>query len=190
MEKKKLKSVLESLLFVSGEPVKTQKLAKICKVSKNEAQEALMEMDKEYGENRGLRIISKGDSRQLVSSPENAPYANQLVSGELRSELSKPALETLAIVAYRGPVTRAQIEVLRGVNCSYTLRSLLMRGLVERKETSDIRGFLYEISFDFLKYMGIQKASGLPDWEALSKNEKIDAFLKASREENEPEKIQ
>lgn len=177
MEKSKLKSILESLLLISGEPIGAQKLAKICGIPKNEVEGSLAELEKEYQGNRGLRIISGGGSYQLASSPENSQFVSQLVSGELNADLSKSAVETLSIVAYQGPITRVQIEAIRGVNCTYVLRSLLVRGLVERKETSDIRGYLYETSFDFLKYLGIQKASELPDWETLSKNDKVSELL-------------
>ncbi len=177
MELEKLKSVIESLLFISGEPIGAQKLAKISGIPKNEVEAAVAELEKEYQGNRGLRIIRKDDFFQMATSPENAQYTNQLISGELNAELSKSALETIAIVAYRGPITRVQIEAIRGVNCTYALRSLLMRGLVERKETPDIRGYLYEISFEFLKHMGLQSAKELPDWENLSKNEKVEELL-------------
>jgi len=185
MDLQRLKSILESLLFVSGEPISEQKLAKICGVSKNEVKEALADLEKEYHENRGLRILSQNGFYQLASSPENSQFVNQLVSGELQSELSKSALETLSIVAYLGPITRSQIEAIRGVNCTYVLRSLLIRGLIERKETADIRGYLYEVSFDFLKHLGIEKVSQLPDWENLSKNNKVSEFLSFSESEKE-----
>jgi segregation and condensation protein B len=173
----KLKSILESLLFVSGEPLSAQKLAKICQIPKNEVEAVLRELEADCQGKRGLKIVSKGDSYQLATDPENSQYVNQLISGELNAELSKSAAETLSIVAYRGPITRLQIEVIRGVNCTYTLRSLLMRGLIERKETSGIRGYLYEISFDFLKVLGAQNVKNLPDWENLSKNEKVEELL-------------
>lgn len=180
MNNQKIKSIIESLLFVSGEPLKAQKLAKICGISKNEVEGVLAELENEYLGDRGLRIISKEGSYQLASSPENSSFVNQLINGELNSDLSKTAFETLAIVAYRGPITRIQIEAIRGVNSSYVLRGLLMRGLVERKETTDIRGYLYEISFDFLKHLGINKVSDLPDWETLSSSEKVSEFLSFS----------
>ena len=174
----KLKSVLESLLFVSGEPLKLTKIAKICNVSKSEISAGIDELNDDYkNSERGFAIIRKDDSVQLATNPENAQMVSQLVSGELGSELSKSALEVLSIVAYRGPITRVQIETIRGVNCSYVLRSLLIKGLIERKEIVDIRGFLYEISFDFLKSLGLTSAKDLPDWEELSKNEKVEALL-------------
>lgn len=184
MNEEKLKSILESLLFVSGEPIKISRLARISGVGKNEIEESLDAIEKDYKEqNKGLRIVKKGDSVQLATNPENAEFVSQLVSGEMSSELSKSALETLSVAAYRGPVTRIQIEAIRGVNCSYVLRSLLMRGLVERKESSDIRGYLYEISFDFLKYLGIQNPKEFPDWESLSRNEKVEELLKEDEQE-------
>ena len=183
MDPQKLKSVIESLLFISGEPIGAQKLAKICQIPKNEVEKALEELEKDYQGNRGLRILSGGGYYQLASNPENSEFVSQLVSGELNADLSKAAMETLAVVAYQGPITRVQIEAIRGVNSSYVLRSLLVRGLVERKETSDIRGYLYEISFDFLKYLGIQKVSELPDWATLSKNDKVSDLLALDEKE-------
>lgn len=187
MEKSKLKSTIESLLFVSGEPIKIGRLAKIAGVGKNEVEESLDLINRDYGErNSGLRIVKKDDSVQLGTNPENAESVSQLVTGEMNSELSKSALETLAIVAYRGPITRVHIEAIRGVNCSYVLRSLLVRGLVERLETADTRGYLYRVSFDFLKTMGIQEAGELPEWENLSKNDKLEELLKNDAPEAVP----
>jgi segregation and condensation protein B len=178
MEKPRLKSVLESLLFVSGEPVAINRLVKICNTPKNEIEAALTEINEGYQKSdSGLFIVRKGGSLQLATNPKNSEYVVQMVSGELGGELSRSALETLSIIAYRGPVTRVQVEAIRGVNCSYVIRSLLMKGLVERKEASDIRGYLYEISFDFLKSLGISGAEDLPDWKNLSKNEKVEQLL-------------
>jgi segregation and condensation protein B len=186
MDLVKLKSVLESLLFISGEPIQASRLAKICNIPKNDIDAALRELGKDYEEGkRGFIVIFKEDYVQLATSPLNQEFVGQLVSGELGSELSHSALETLSIVAYRGPIPRVQIEAIRGVNCSYVLRSLLLRGLIERKEAADIRGYLYEISFDFLKKMGVGRAEELPDWEKLSKNEKVEELLRVNFQESE-----
>jgi segregation and condensation protein B len=186
MELMKLKSVIESLLFISGEPIRTPRLAKICNIPKNDIEAAIRELEQDYErEKRGLMIVSKEDSVQLATRPENQDFVNQLVSGELGSELSRSALETLSIVAYRGPIPRVQIEAIRGVNCSYVLRSLLLRGLVDRKEVADIRGYLYEISFSFLKNLGIGNVKDLPEWEKLSKNEKVTELLDINFQESE-----
>lgn len=186
MDSQKLKSIVESLLFVSGEPMKLAKIAKICEVSKNEIVTEIEKLNQEYGnEGRGFSIINKGDQVQLTTNPQNAEFVSQLISGELGADLSRSGLEVLSIITYRGPITRAQIEIIRGVNCSYVLRSLLMKGLIERRETADIRGYLYEISFDFLKSLGITSIQKLPDWDTLAKNEKIEELLDENAAESD-----
>jgi segregation and condensation protein B len=177
-EKKSLQSSIESLLFVFGEPIKLAKIAKICEVAKEDVIREIEALNADYktGGN-GFSVIQKDDLVQLATNPENSEIVSRLVSGELQSDLSRSALEVLAIIAYRGPITRVQIDTIRGVNCSYVLRGLMVKGLVERKETADIRGYLYEISFDFLKSLGIASVQDLPDWENLSKNEKIEELL-------------
>lgn len=191
MEPNKLKSILESLLFVSGEPMKIAKMAKICAVPKNEIADGIEDINRDYQkEERGFLIVRKEDSAQLVTNPKNSQFVSQLVSGELDAELSRAGLEVLSIIAYRGPVTRAQIETVRGVNCSYVLRNMMIKGLIERKETADIRGYLYEISFDFLKSLGISSVKDLPDWNELSKNEKVEELLGAGEAESKIEEQQ
>lgn len=183
MESQKLRSTIESLLFVSGEPMKLARIAKICEVSKDDVATEIEALNNDYkNSERGLAVIKKDDLVQLATSASNAQFVSQLVSGELGSELSRSALEVISIIAYRGPITRSQIELIRGVNCSYVLRSLLVKGLVERKETADIRGYLYEISFDFLKSLGITGVQELPEWESLSKNEKMEELLQESEQ--------
>ena len=179
MDINKLKSVIESILFTSGEPVKMTRLAKITGVAKSEVENAVMLLIGEFSQGRGLRIIKKEDEIQRATNPENADFVNDLVKSEIQENLSKAALEVLSIVAYRGPITRMDIEAVRGVNCSFTLRTLLIRGLVERIENpADSRSFLYKISFDFLKKMGISSVNELPDFEDLSKDKRIDSILK------------
>lgn len=164
--------------------MKLAKIAKICEVSKDEVAKEIETLNADYkNAESGFCIIRKDDSVQLATNPENSEVVSRLVSGELQSDLSRSALEVLAIVAYRGPITRVQIDTIRGVNCSYVLRGLMVKGLVERKETADIRGYLYEISFDFLKSLGVSNIQELPDWESLSKNEKIEELLNGSEQE-------
>jgi len=183
-EKNSLKSSIESLLFVSGEPVKLAKIAKICEVPKDDVSREIGALNADYKNSEsGFFIIQKDDSAQLGTNPRNSEIVSRLISGELQADLSRSALEVLAIIAYRGPITRVQIDTVRGVNCSYVLRGLMVKGLVGRKETADIRGYLYEISFDFLKSLGIANVQELPDWENLSKNEKVEELLNNSEQE-------
>jgi segregation and condensation protein B len=176
MEMEKIKSIVESILFVSGEPVKISRLAKITGSSNPEVENAVMMLQNEYA-NRGFSLIKKEDMVEMVTNSENSQYVSELIKSEMQENLSQAALEVLSIVAYRSPISRVDIEAIRGVNSSYTLRSLLMRGLLERIDNpSDNRGYLYKVSFDFLKHLGVDGVEKLPDWETLSKDARIEAI--------------
>lgn len=179
MELEKLKSQIESILFISGEPVKLSRIVKITEAPKPEVENAIMILQGEYASgNRGLIILKKEDEIQMATSPDNSALIDQLVKSEIQENLSKAGLEVLSIVAYRGPMTRMAVEAIRGVNCSFTLRSLLMRGLLERIENpKDNRGYLYKISFEFLKKLGVESVNRLPDFESLSRDERIDSII-------------
>jgi segregation and condensation protein B len=164
-----MKSILESILFSIGEPISIEKLVKTLSKNQGLIKKAIDELVEDYEkENRGLRIIKKGEKIQLVSSPENSQYIEKLIKDELQEDLTPASLEALAIVAYRGPITRSEIEEIRGVNCSYILRNLLIRGLIERKGLlEDARAYIYEISFDFLKKLGLSSIEELPEYKKL-----------------------
>ncbi len=179
MELEKLKSIIESLLFISGEPIKISKLAKLAEVSKGDAENALIMLIADYsGGNRGLAIIRKEDEVQMATNPDNAEFVDKIVKSDLQENLSNASLEVLSIIAYRGPISRAEIEAIRGVNCTYTLRNLLMRGLIERIDNpNDLRGYVYKISFEFLKKLGVEDVKKLPDYENLSKDERVGQII-------------
>lgn len=164
-----LRSQIEALLFAAGEPVPTGKLAKFLKASDVQIKSELEKLGSYYQESgSGLALIFKNDQVQLVSAKEMAEDVAKFLNKEMSEELSTAAAEVLAVVAYRGPLTRAQIEQIRGVNCSFTLRNLAIRGLVERKDNpTDSRSYLYEVSFDFLKNMGLNRIEDLPDYQQL-----------------------
>lgn len=171
---KQLHSIIESLLFLSGEPMSFKKLAQITEKPAKEIREAVLNLKNELEENNcGLRILIKEEECQLASAPENSEFSQKLMQNFFNEELSKSALEVLAIVAYRGPIARSGIDHIRGVDSSYVLRNLLLRGLVERVDNpTDSRSYLYKITFDFLKHLGISNIEELPKFSGL--NEKID----------------
>jgi segregation and condensation protein B len=179
MEEKKLQSILESVLFVSGEPIKLGKLTKICQVGAEEIEGILEKISTRLNEEEsGLSLLRNKDAVQMVTKPENVEYVEQLVKNELADSLSPAALEVVSIIAYRGPISKAEIEAIRGVNCSYTVRNLLMRGLIIRSDNPrDSRGYIYEISFEFLKKMGIDDVKKLPEYAILSKDERINSII-------------
>jgi len=165
-----LKSVVESILFSIGEPISIERLAKTVGKDRDSIKNIVQELEKDYEtENRGLRILIKNEEIQLTSTPENSLYIEKLIKDELQEELTPASLETLAIVAYKGPLSRVEIEEIRGVNSSFILRNLLIRGLVERKgHPEDTRAYIYEISFNFLRKLGLKSVEELPDYKKLT----------------------
>lgn len=179
MENDKLISILESILFVSGEPVKKSKLTKNLAIENEKLEEILKIVSEKYqSPQSGLSLLSKGEELQLVSKAENAEFVESLVKNELQDALSNAAMEVVSIIAYRGPISKAEIEAIRGVNCAYTLRNLLLRGLIERNDNpSDSRGYVYVISFDFLKKLGVEDVKKLPEYGILSVDERINSII-------------
>ncbi len=178
MTKEKIKSAIESVLFVSGEPVKISRLAKIIKVKITEIEEAIELLQADYAQGRGVDIIKKGEAVQMVTSSDNSSIVEQVLKSEIQENLSQVSLEVLSIVAYRGPILRADIEAIRGVNCSFALRTLMLRGLLERVNDSENgRSYLYKISFELLKKLGINNVDKLPDWEKLSRDQRLENVI-------------
>lgn len=175
-----LKSILESLIFTSGKPIEIKKLAKFTNIKEEEIKKALEELQQEYkNQNRGLSLILQSNQVQMTSAPKFAEFVKKVAVDELQEDLSKASLETLSVIAYRGPITRAAIEAIRGVNCVYILRNLLIRGLITKtKSEKDARMSIYEVSFDFLRHLGIQKVQDLPDYEKLHKEVKFEEYIK------------
>lgn len=158
-----LAGLVESLLFVAPDPVQLTALADALEEPLERIEEALAHLA-DLQHDRGVQIQRARDRVQLVSSPEAAPYIERFLGLDLVVKLSPAALETLAIIAYRQPVTRAQIDEWRGVNSDGVLRTLLHRGLVEQGERLEQAGrpFHYHTTFDFLQHFGLQSLDDLP----------------------------
>jgi segregation and condensation protein B len=162
-----LKMLVESLLFVADEPVPVAHLASVLQASSDQVAEALRTLAQEYTPRRGLRLQFKGQRVQMVTAPEATDAVRRFLGLELSSKLSPAALETLAIVAYRQPVTRAQVEAVRGVNSDSVLRSLINRGLIEEMGRLEQAGrpIIYGTTFEFLQQFGISSLEQLPSLE-------------------------
>jgi segregation and condensation protein B len=165
------KALIESLLFVADRPVTAEHLAAALDLPVEEVETALQALRGEY-QDRGIRIQQKGDRLQLVSAPEAGPHIERFLGLEISGRLSTAALEALSIVAYRQPVTRAQVEAIRGVNSDSVLRTLVRRGLIEEmgREESVGRPILYGTTFEFLQQFGLQSVRDLPDWQELDRS--------------------
>lgn len=173
-------AALESLLFVSGEPLSFARLAKTLEVSEDDIAAYVQTLSEKYTQDaeRGLMLIVKERKVEVATKPENASCIESLTKSALQENLSKTALEVLSIIAYRSPITRLEIESIRGVNCSFTLRNLLLRDLIERQgNPEDARGYVYLPTFRLLESLGLKHTSELPDYEALSQDERLKMIL-------------
>ena len=159
-----VKAMVESLLFVADEPVQPHKLATILDAGVEEVQAALTELAQEYEQQRGIRLQFTRGRVQMVTAPESTEIIRRYLGLELDGRLSPAALETLAIVAYRQPVTRAQVEAIRGVNADSVIRTLINRGLIEELGRLDQAGrpIIYGTSFEFLQQFGLASLEQLP----------------------------
>jgi segregation and condensation protein B len=162
-------ALIESLLFVADEPVHVERLANILQVSAERIAEILQTLAEEYAQERGLRLQFKGQRVQMVTAPESTELVRRFLGLEFDSKLSPAAMEALAIIAYRQPVTRAQIEAIRGVNSDSVLRTLVNRGLIEELGRLEQAGrpIIYGTSFDFLQQFGLSSLDQLPPLEEL-----------------------
>lgn len=160
--------LIESLLFASGEPISIKRVAHILEIDDHQVRDALPQM-RDHLADRGIRLLQNGMELELVSAPEAGRFVEKLRREELEGDLSQAALETLAIVLWKGNISRAGIDFLRGVNSSFTLRTLLVRGLIARRENpNDARVALYEPTAAAMKYLGITSLSELPFHELVN----------------------
>jgi segregation and condensation protein B len=168
MDVDEAKRVLESILFVADEPVTTARLAETLEVKRGVVAEAARSLAEEY-QTRGLRVQIHDDKVQIVTAPEMGSYVERFLGLQYSGKLSAAALETLAIVAYRQPITTPEIEAVRGVNCQGVLKNLLARGLVDtagRLETPG-RPLVYTTTFEFLQHFGLASLGELPSLEEI-----------------------
>ena len=169
MSNKNTKSIIESLLFVSEKPISVREIADVSGIMVAEVQSTLKEIEAEYRE-KGIRLIRKGEYFSFISAPENAKEVSALLNEELRHDISPAAIEALAIVTYKQPITRAEIEEIRGVNSDQIVRNLMIRGLITevgRKEAVG-RPILYGTTMEFIQYFGLDSEEKLPKIDDLN----------------------
>lgn len=163
-----LPAQLEAILFVSGEPVSETILARALSMSPNDLRDAIAALEKRYADTSGLRVLRSPNGVQIVTASEARDAVETFVTQSIRERLTPAAAETLSIIAYRGPISRAGIEAIRGVNSSFTLRLLALRGLITREpHPKDRRSFVYQISAEFLRHLGATSVESLPEYTLL-----------------------
>lgn len=183
-----LATQIEAILFWKAEPVSVKKLLSYCStsekvVTEGELATALAELKAAYasaqssesaGSNgfaRGIAIIEHNGEIALGTSPAVSGLIERLTKEELMRDLGKAGLETLSIILYQGPISRSEIDYIRGVNSQFIVRNLLVRGLIERKEnTQDQRSFLYSPTLALLAHLGISNISEIPEYATVKKD--------------------
>ena len=173
-----LSQTLEALLFVSGQPLSEATLAKYAQAEPLEVRQTLEELHVRWKhEDRGIQLLQNGASWQLVSEPSCAPAIVAFAKEEVLGELTKAQLETLAVIAYRGPLSKRELDHIRGVNCRQIMRNLLIRGLVESAGSGvndDEESFSYQVSAQFMRHLGLTALEELPEYEGYHSASIID----------------
>lgn len=163
----KLSSQIEAILFYKAEPVSFKKLGALLGKTETEIKETIASLKNELG-GRGLVLVEKDNEVMLGTHPDMSAIIEKIAKDDLSRDIGKAGLETLSIILYKNPVSRSEIDFIRGVNSSFIIRNLLIRGLVERiANPKDSRGFLYRPTFELLSFLGLESTDNLPDKERL-----------------------
>jgi segregation and condensation protein B len=171
---------IEAILFHKAEPIPKKDIIKILEIDEKTFSEALEYLHKRH-DNSGLSIIDHDDTIALTTSNQVSNTVEKITREEISKDIGKAGLETLTIILYLGPITRSEIEFIRGVNCQFILRNLLMRGLVDREEDQkDNRVYKYTASIDLLRNLGISSTKELSDIEEV--RNKIEAIRNQDQE--------
>ncbi len=194
MKETELSKKIEALLFYAGEPVYVKELCEVLEVPLEELSAGLDELEKNLS-SRGIQLVlhstGKSHTVMLATAPECAETVEKMIRLERESTLGRASLETLAIVAYKGPVSKKEIEYIRGVNSDYAVRTLLLRGLIEKGQSmtesgeTDGRVSLYTITSDTLLHLGLSKLSDLPEYSAVKKELEVEEQMEEKKETEE-----
>lgn len=168
-----LETLLEAVLFYKGEPVKITVLATLLDQTTEAVEEGLRALQQSLA-TRGIRLVVESGYAGLATSPDTQELIETIRKEEREGPLGKAGLETLAIIMYNGPLSKADIEYIRGVNCASILRSLTMRGLIEKQENpNDKRSFLYRATPELPAYLGVESVSQMPDFAEIKEQIKV-----------------
>ncbi len=185
MELEKLSNGIEAVLFWKGEPVAIKKIAQILSKTEEEISAALKALESNLS-GRGVSLIYKENEVALTTSKDTSELIEKLTKDELVKDLGKAGLETISIIIYQGPISRAEIDYIRGVQSNFILRNLMIRGLVEKvANPKDQRSFLYKPTFELLSYMGVTKIEDMPEFQKA--REEIESYKNANQEPTEAE---
>ncbi|MDO8599664.1 MAG: SMC-Scp complex subunit ScpB [bacterium] len=173
-----LHRALEALLFLAGKPLRMRKVAELLGTDVATARTAVDAFRTTWNaRGGGTSVAMTDDEVQMVTHAELHEIAETYAKDETRGELTRPQLEALTVIAYRGPITKAELEQIRGVHCGLILRNLLIRGLVEERSDAARHEDVFTISMDFLRHLGLTDARELPDFDRLHGSEVVTQYL-------------
>lgn len=178
---------IHAILFYKNTAVSKNFLIKTLEEEEETIIQALEEVSTHL-QNSGLSLIESNGEYSLGTSPETSSVIEKIVKDELSGELSKASVETLSIISYKGPISRKEIDYIRGVNSAYIIRALEIRGLIEKQDGSKDRGSLYIPTREFLAFMGITKREEMPEFNIVM--EEIRKFEESKETKDEAEKPQ
>ncbi len=178
-------SAIESILFFQGEPVSVQTLSQILSVEEDEVEAGISVLTTRLL-GRGIRLVRQGNTVELATAPEAAELIKTVRQRELTGSLGQAALETLTIILYRGPITRREIDFIRGVDSRSMLRNLLIRGLTKKQDDPGKSEVLYEPTTQLLRHLGVGEVSELPEYNSV--NNELDDYFNNAGTEADPEK--
>lgn len=183
-----LSQKIESLLFIATHPLTAKRLAELADIEIKKVEDALELLRDEYKKrNGGMQIIKNGKEYQMVTSSECAKLVKEYVRKEETGELTRPQLETLTVVAYRGPMGKPELDQIRGVNCSLILRNLMIRGLIQEGEDKNAGEVRYIVTMDFVRFLGLRGVEELPNYERLRGDKTISELLSQMKDMNKKE---
>lgn len=187
MSNANLGTKLEALLFAAAKPLTVKKLAEFLDAEVEEVEAALAQLiERLHTKESGIRLVRTGNEIQMMTSPDCTKLVRDFLDAEITGELTRPQLETLTVIAYRQPITKPELEQIRGVNCSLIIRNLLMRGLIEVEESKEKFGFVYRVTHDFLRFLGITSVAELPQYETLRHDQHVERVLEQTKEPSQP----
>ena len=184
-----MKSVLEGLLFIVGnEGLSVDEISSIIELDKEKTKELILELQTDYeNEDRGIELKKLGEKYKLTTKEKNKKYYQKLTEVSDVRKLSQSALETLAIIAYNEPITRLEVDELRGVSSSQMIRSLIAKDFVKELGRKDVAGkpILYGITKEFLDYFGLSSKDELPKFEETKNDDEVELYNSKYKEEQE-----
>lgn len=181
---------IQSLLFWKNEPMTFKELSKLLEVDSNTVESEAKKLS-EILKDEGIVLVVDGEEMRLATNQNVSELINNLEKAERSKELSKAALETLAIILYKGPIRRSDVDYIRGVNSQFIVRHLEIRGLIEKEQSiTDARVFMYKATLDLLAHLGVQSREDLPEFDVLTKKlEEASAIQNENQEESTDERV-